>query len=238
MLEHADPGTTLLRVASFVRDTLASRSAPDGLLERALERAGLEVLPTESTHLERFLHGSLLELAKDELGASVADSVREQLQDLLDIIRQLEQVETHGGSSSATSIDSESKPTVELRVRPFPIVLLIGPDPSAARRLNGRLASPSAVVGVDDAALLMRELRLLEHLSRMLIVDMRAPNNLLDAVVSEPHLVSGATIVLWGAKRGLERELRPQLPGAAIVRCAPEAEAEDLASIVRLGPAR
>ncbi len=237
-LEHAVPETDLLRVSTFVRETLAAHAASNGLLEQALERAKRTTLPTTSTELQALFDGPLFELTRDALGKAPAESVRVQLQRLLDIVGQLEATRPVGSSSPVETLDSESKPTVELRVRPFPIVLLLGPDANAARRLRVRLTASTAVVGIEDSTLLVRELRLLEHLSRMLIVDMRTSNDLLDSIVAEPHLADRATIVLWGARRGLERELRPALPGATIVRCGPETEAEDLASIVRLGPAR
>jgi hypothetical protein len=237
-LEHAASGTDVLRVSTFVRETLAAHAASNRLLDQALERAQRTALPVTSLELRALFDGPLLELTRDELGAALAESVRTQLEQLLEIVGQLEAARSAVPSSSAESTDSESKPTVELRVRPFPIVLLLGPDEAAAHRLRARLTSSTAVVGVEDPTLLVRELRLLEHLSRMLIVDMRTPHDLLDTICAEPRLVERATIVLWGARRGLERELRPQLPGALVVRCGPEAEAEDLASIVRLGPAR
>lgn len=238
-----------MQVSRFVRETLeayASEALADGIVRRAMSLAGVDALPTTSAELGAFVDGHLLDVTREALGYEQADAVQAQLQGLVYVVAQMERAQ--GAAPAACPVTArpapmpaardDRDPTVEMVLRPFSVVLVLGKEPDVVARMRPHLDKRTAVIPVQDAAVLLRDLRLLRQQPRLLIVDQRRPHDLLDAVRAEPELLERAAVVLWGAKRELEDDVRRSFPKATIVRCGPEASVEDLASIVRLGPGR
>lgn len=129
-------------------------------------------------------------------------------------------------------------PTRELEVKPFSVVLVAGREPDVATQLKQQLETRTAVIPVDEPARLVRDLRVLRSQPRMLILDVRKPHGLVDAIRGEPELLDGAIVLLWGASRELDADLKSAFPGARVVRCAKDASLSDLAAVVRIGPGK
>ncbi|MDQ3037245.1 MAG: hypothetical protein M3Y87_32930 [Myxococcota bacterium] len=242
----ADPasGAQPMQVSRFVRETLeayASEALADAILRRAMSRAERVELPTSGSELRDLVDGHLLDAARDALGDEHAEEIHAQLGALVQVVLQIERATAAapGVATASTALSAEDRaPTVELMVRPFSVVLVLGHDPDVVARMRPHLDERTAAIPVQDTAVLLRDLRLLRQHSRMLIVDQRRPHALLDAVRSEPALLDRAAIVLWGARRELENEVRQTFPRATVVRCGPDATVVDLASLVRLGAGR
>lgn len=233
-----------MQVSRFVRETLeayASEGLADGILRRAMSRAGVVELPTIAGELRDFVEGHLLDVIREALGDENADAIAAQLASLVSVVLQIERANAASprldGASTAPS-EEDRAPTIEIMIRPFSVVLVLGSDPDVVARMRPHLDERTAAIPVQDTAVLLRDLRLLRQHSRMLIVDQRRPHTLLDAVRSEPSLLDRAALVLWGARREAEADLRRAFPGATVVRCGPDATVADLASLVRLGAGR
>lgn len=248
-------GAQPVQVSRFVRETLeayASEEVADRITRSALGLAGLGELPTTGAALAAFVEGPLLDVARESLGYAQADQIAAQLAGLVHVVEQMERARGGAGakpcstvpppvavSSPAPAWDAENRaPTLEIALKPFAVVLVIGHDPDAVAQMKPFLDPRTAAIPVEGARELVRDLRLLRQQARMLIVDQRRPHRLLDAVRSEPALLEGAALVLWGATREDELEAKRTFSKASIVRCGADVTAQDLASIVRLGPGR
>jgi hypothetical protein len=244
----ADPvsGAQPVQVSRFVRETLeayASEAMADGIVRRAMSLAGLESLPTTAAELGALVDGHVLDVTREALGYEQADAVHAQLRGLVYVVTQMESARASGPPTGTVSrpppaAEEDRAPTVELLIRPFSVVLVVGKEPDVVARMRPHLDKRTAVIPVQEASVLLRDLRLLRQQPRLLIVDQRRPHDLLDAVRDEPALLDGAAMVLWGARREVEDEMRSCFPRATIVRCGTDASVEDLASIARLGPGR
>ncbi len=222
-------GAQPVRVGRAVREALESFATPevaDAILRDAVARYGGE-LPTDAESLEAFVGGALRAATITRLDLASADAIAARVRPLVDILARIE--------ASEAAASEPILPTRELGKRPFAIVLVLGRDPSVAADLRGRLPRTTAVLPVDDGTVLARDLRLLGTQSKMLLVDRRAQNDLLDGVL-DPGLLTGALIMLWGATRSDAAEVRARFPQAYDVLWADgDASIEDLGALVRLG---
>lgn len=237
-------GAQPVQVSRFIRETLeayASESVADDVLRTALGLAGWSALPARSEELRELIDRHLAQAAAVVMGEEIAEAIRQRLQPLILVVSQIEaSAQSTGrseGSIERTRPDAfdDRTPTRELGLKPFSVVLVVGRDAEPALQLKAQIDSRTAVIPVGDSRVLVRDLKLLRAQSRMIVIDVRRPHSLIDAVRSEPALLEGAVVVLWGASRELEADLLRAFPEARIVRCGPDASVDDLAAIVRLG---
>lgn len=243
-LSSSPPGSAAqpIHVRQLVREALeayATTEVCDEIMSEARAAAGLTTLPLHPDQLSAFLEGALLDRCRDRLGSAIADAVLVQVRPLVDIVARLEL----GTDEVPVVIDElipssfqPGLPTRELGGKPYAVVLVVGRELEVATELRGRLPRGTAVLPCEDGAILCRDLRVLGPQGKMLIVDLRTPHALLDAVASEPELLAGALVMLWGATRDDAARARAQFPTAYdILWSAEDAAIEDLAAIARLG---
>lgn len=244
-----------MQVSRFLRETLeayASETVADDVLRTALGLAGLSSLPTTSLELRDLIDRHLVATSTALMGAETAEAVRQRLQPLLVVVEQIEvsqQRPTRPPEGPAEPLETplararpdafdDRTPTREIELKPFSVVLVLGHDPDAATQLKAQVDSRTAVIPVEEPRTLLRDLKLLRAQARMLIVDLRKPHALLEAVRPDAALLEHAVVVLWGASRELDADTKRAFPMARVVRCGPDASVGDLAAIVRLGPGR
>jgi hypothetical protein len=235
-----ESGAQPVKVSRFVRETLeayASEAVADEILRRALARSGSRTLPTTSAELAELIDVHLARAAADALGGEPAEAIRQRLQPLVAVVAQIAGPRNSDRPTwEDASMDPAGRtPTREIAIKPFSVVLVVGSEADVATRLKGQLDSRTAVIPVESAPVLLRDLRLLRAQPRMLVLDLRRQHALLDAVRGEPELLDGAIVALWGSAADAD-DFRRTFPRAKLIRCAPDASIADLASIARLGP--
>jgi len=261
-------GAEPLQISRFIRETLeayASESVADEVLRTALALGRLGALPTTHAALRELVDVHLVQSTTAVMGEELAEAVRQRLLPLLALVGQMEAVQPR--AERITLVDGPSPaperstppgrtaqgapttrpppdafddrtPTVEIEAKPFSVVLFVGREPDVATQLKEKLDARTAVIPVEEPMRLMRDLRVLRTQPRMLVVDLRRPHGLLDALRGEPTLLDGAIVLLWGATREVDADVKQAFPGARVVRCAPDASLLDLAAVVRLGPGK
>ena len=231
-----------IHVRRLIREALeayATAEVCDEIMSDARAAAGLTTLPLHPEKLGAFIEGPLLERCRDRLGSATADAVLAQVRPLVDIVARLEL-----GTDEVPVVIDELSPasfqpglaTRELGGKPYAVVLVVGGQLDVATALRARLPRGTAVLPCEDGSILCRDLRVLGPQGKMLIVDLRTPHDLLDAVSGEAELLAGALVMLWGATRDDAARVRAQFPAAYdILWSDADAAIEDLAAIARLG---
>lgn len=257
-------GAEPLQISRFIRETLeayASESVADEVLRTALALGRLGALPTTHAALRELVDVHLVQSTTAVMGEELAEAVRQRLLPLLALVGQMEAVQPRAeritlvdGPSPAVVVSAPARsatttrpppelfddrtPTVEIEAKPFSVVLFVGREPDVATQLKSKLDARTAVIPVEEPMRLIRDLRVLRTQPRMLVIDLRRPHGLLDALRGEPTLLDGAIVLLWGATREVDADVKRAFPGARVVRCAPDATLLDLAAVVRLGPGK
>jgi CheY-like chemotaxis protein len=179
-LVEPPPSRVLVTLVTEALDKVASPSARDAIVKRALETAERQTVPTDADHLQAFVAGPLRSAVSQSLGADVADAL---VEDLMPLVRRLfVQADTvppppvaASASVGVTHVISEQPRQSGIRKTPSDpaiaqaVAKAADASPVAAQRRRATVAYASAadaskllVLVDDDAPFLSGLRRLLE----------------------------------------------------------------------------
>lgn len=227
-VEHA-------RVASALRTAIAastSASRADDLLRRALHLAGLHAVPRAPGTLRTFVAGPLLETVRSEIDESAARGLEALLEPTLVALSRIG-AEPAAGEAALEPPSSEHEILLGVHAARIAIGIGVGPDDRLA--IEGALPERATEwIGAFDRL----EPTLRAHLNerRTILVECRRANPLVPRLVAlDSALLDDALLVLWGASRIEELQVRRRFPNAVVLACARDATARDIATLIDLG---
>lgn len=229
---HLEPesGAERVRLAACIREALECYAPPsmaDAIFVRALATFGAATVPRSSATLRVFVETALVDAARVELGAGTAHAIRERLVPLVDALAAIER-------EAGASLAPETQHRIELAMLSARLVIAIGVDPLETSALGAALEDRALVQRVARTDELVERLRLVRDEPRALVVDCRAPNPLVPALLSlAPALLDDAVVLLWGASPLEEKTFRARFPACVAGACPRRASPADIATRLR-----
>lgn len=199
-------GETAMFLIREALEGLVEPRAAQSVIFQALDREGVEKLPSRGDDLIAFIEGPLREATAERVGASSAREVVERLSDVLG--HAIRRPDTPGNSR-----------TVEVPAGAGPVrVLVMGRSTSLAVRLRAALGGDRVAVGASTA------LPAAEHMigsfcPELVILD--AVDPLQDDVHAVARLVGslpgGTTRLIWGREQPWAEKMSAALDGAGVI---------------------
>lgn len=232
---HLDPesGIERVRLAACIREALECYAPPsmaDAIFVRALATFGAASVPRSSVALRVFVETALVDAARSELGAGTAQALLERLEPLAPALAAIER-------EGDPTLSPETQHQVELGVLSARLVLAIGVGASDTAVLDAALGGRGIVRRVARPEDLADRMRLVRDEPRALVVDCRAPNPLVTALLAAPPaLLDDAVVLLWGASPLEVKALRARFPACVVAACPRDASAAEVASRLTIAP--
>jgi len=258
---HMKAATGDAALVHLIREGLTQALAADCIdlvLALALSRGCLERVPSGGERLRRFLVGPLTDAMEGFVGALMAASTVDVLQEMLAPMLAQEEPEPRSNSGVRVrshlpqnpvhafpepdttrfahpgKVERSDEPTLRLGMSTGLTVILVTRDASASGRLKLQLDATCGLVTADEVFSLMEAMKAAGKQRTLLVFDCRltaiAPSMMMSVAARIPET---AQVILWGSPKQIDEQVSGLGRYAANwTRCNEEALAEDIGALI------